>query len=115
MSRPIHIAALDEALEVSLIQLDEAEKALPMVLDKNLSAHYEVESAFQARSDAFYVARQCEDAIRQLGYVVLKGSATVAKDASRLDGRSFSAAKDWEAARERAAEPSPTTPSQGDT
>jgi len=104
MSRPAHIAALDEALEAALQRLTDAETALPAVLDRNLAAVDEVDAAASARADAFYAAKNCEDAIRQLGYVVLNGNQTVPKGASLLDGRSFSLADDWAAARVRAAE-----------
>lgn len=82
MSRPVPIAALDEALEVQLLTLVDAEKEFERILAENIKAVSAVDEAASALSAAFYGARGCEDAIRKLGYVVLG----VRRDESRLDG-----------------------------
>jgi hypothetical protein len=82
MSRPVHIAPLDTALNEHLARLAEAEQNQAQVVAKHAEALREIEAAMKARQDAYYAAKSCEDAIRKLGYVVLG----VGKDKSRLDG-----------------------------
>jgi hypothetical protein len=81
MSRPAPIAALDAAIEEHLAALIEAEKKLGRTLADNIRAVSAVDEAVRVRSEAFYAVRQCEDAIRKLGYVVLGQK----RDESALD------------------------------
>lgn len=93
MSRPAHIAPLDEALDRHIAELVEAERRQVEVVAKYeefLRLHAAelstVEDATKARMNAYYAAKSCEKAIRKLGFVVLNGGRTVAKGTSRLDG-----------------------------
>lgn len=87
--RVAHIAALDDALEKHLADLELAERAQAVAYEKHaeflrLNALHEAEikAAMKERSDAYYAAQNCEKAIRQLGYVVMGAPGTT----SRLDG-----------------------------
>lgn len=104
MSRPAHIAALDAALRENLKRLDEAEVEVTEVTRKHVKTldaiQVEMGEVQRERSDAFSAARSCEDAIRQLGYVVLNPiGGTIGADKSLLDGRSYSTANDMQEAR----------------
>jgi hypothetical protein len=86
--RPAHIAPLDAALEAYLTRLAEAEARQAHLLVEHAEALRLVLAAQKARSDAYYAAKSCEDAILKLGYVVLDGRGTVGKGKSRLDSHS---------------------------
>lgn len=99
MSRPAHIAALDEALEAALLRMDSTDEAVRKVLDRVILEHdrieKEIHAALTPRANAYGDARNCVDAIKKLGYHV---------DASRVEGRTYSLPHDLEAARTRAKE-----------
>ena len=108
MSRPAHIAALDAALLEQLAAFAAAEAEVVKVMDRHHAALDEVDAALHARANAYGGARLCEEAIRKLGYVVVKSDGlTLGPDDSHLDDRSYSALADREAARQRAREARP--------
>lgn len=106
MSRPVHIAALDAALDESMTRLAAAEAAYQRELSTHIRALSAVDQASKARADAYYDAQHCEDAIRRLGFCVLgDGDRIVGKNASRLDGHQLRPADDKEHALWRAGLP----------
>jgi hypothetical protein len=103
VTRPAHIAPLDEALEHHLADLRNAEADQARVLATHADELRQAEAAQKARQDAYYAAQSCEQAIRKLGYVVLRPGGTVPPNASRLDGHPGDFRK-----------PIPTTPAETD-
>lgn len=101
MSRPTHIAALDGVVFHSLDRLAAEEDALSDFLEENIAVIDKYTQLRTKRANAFYDVRNAEDAIRKLGYVVLKpGGGTVPKQGSNLDGKTLSIDSDEAAARE---------------
>lgn len=89
MNRPAHIAPLDEALKKHMAELVEAEQRQIDVVAEHaefLALHAEelakVEQAVKDRMNAYYAARDCEKAIKKLGYCV----AGAPGESSNLDG-----------------------------
>jgi hypothetical protein len=102
MTRPAHIAPLDAALFESLGKIDEADAAVAAFLDEHLDVLDAYDEVLHKRADVYGAVRSIEDAIRQLGYVVvLPDGGTVSRDEGVLGKRSYAAHDDRRAARER--------------
>jgi hypothetical protein len=108
MTRPAHIAPLDDAITKALIRYDRAELDVQRFYDQHIATidalEEEKREAISARSEAYYAVKECEIAIRKLGFVVLNaiGKDERGKDNSNLGDRTFSTGGDMEAARKRA-------------
>ncbi|MCP2265554.1 hypothetical protein ACFQHV_01075 [Promicromonospora thailandica] len=117
MSRPAHIAPLDDALNEQLAAFEEGNRTLARVLDENIveldrleaelkAVRQRIDDAASARVEAYHGARHCEEAIVKLGYVVLaapgSGRGVIGKGRSRLDGLTYNLQDDYRNARIRA-------------
>jgi hypothetical protein len=68
MTRPAHIAALDEALRKAIADEREARERLACSLDQHIDVLDEVDAAIRERVDAYYAIGHCTKAIEKLGY-----------------------------------------------
>lgn len=119
MSRPAHIAALDDGLDKQIALFHEGTRELTDALDTSLAEMDRLErelaalkagvtAAERKRRDAWYGAQKIEETIRDLDFVVLGspqeggGSrGTVGPKETRLEGLEFGAAEAIAAARIR--------------
>ena len=103
MTRPIHIAALDEALLNSLAQLPAAEAKVAAVLDENIAELDAIEARIlkvsQDRTDLITGIKKCADSIKTLGYCLPDGVPS----RKEIDDLTWSMPKDRDAARARLA------------
>lgn len=102
MSRPTHIAALDEALERSLSAIETSNAEVARVLDRRIVAfdaiNADINAATSARADVYSDVRRCAESIKTLGYAL-----TLAQR-KKLDAvGSYSLTNDMNEARARAA------------
>ena len=101
MSRPMHVAALDEALMKALAELPATEARLAAVLDECIAEHDAIEAriseANRARVDLISGIKKCAKAIEDLGYY-LPPDVAVKKDVEAL---TWALNKDFDAARAR--------------
>lgn len=103
MARPIHIAALDEALKSALAQLPAAEANVVTVLDEHIEELETIEArileASQARNDVISGIKKCAESIKTLGYCLPDGVPSM----NDVEALTWSMPRDRGAARERLA------------
>lgn len=92
MSRPVHIAALDEALRKAIADEREAAQRYADILDRHIDVLDEVDRAQRERVDAYYDIGYCVKAIERLGYCQVV----------KVPDLSLNVADEKRAARERA-------------
>jgi len=109
MSRPAHIAALDAAITESITRFTAADAAVKRFYAEHIVTIDTLDAGergvLDPRATAYNDVRNCEEAIRKLGFVVLGaiGKDERGRDKSTLGDRTYSAQDDRMRARAYAA------------